>query len=423
MEEATFVGWLKRDGDPVRPGEPLFELESDKATQAVESLDAGLLRVPADAPAPGDVVRVGALLAYLMSDGERVPEPAVTTASTADGRIRSEASDAVAAAPSVRRLARELSVPLSGVRGSGPGGRVTPEDVRGATSAAGSVDRPGRVPSTPRARRLARESGIDWRSLPGSGRGGRVREVDVRSVAETSRPSDEMEVGYVLSPRRRAIATQMRASRRRTVAVTLAMRADATNLVGLRGQFKSRDGAVPVPAFTDIVACLAARVLKTHRHMAGRWDEAAERNVLPGDDGMHIGIAVDTDQGLLVPVVRDVAGSSLSDVTDRSRSLIERARAGRLTAEEMRGAVFTITNLGAFGVEEFTPIINYPETAILGLGAVRREAVVLEGDRIASRDRIALSLTFDHCRVDGAPAARFLRDLRIAIENPAAWLV
>src|SRR5262249_37680039 len=139
-------------------------------------------------------------------------------------------------------------------------------------------------------------------------------------------------------------------------------------------------------------------------------------------EAIHLGVAVDTEAGLLVPVLRDVPSLGLRQLATRSRELTERARDRKLTAEEMSGGVFTLSNLGAFGVDAFTPIINYPECAILGVGRIRRQAEVVE-ERIVGRDVMSFSLTFDHRIVDGAPAARFLDALRKCIENPAPWLV
>ena len=138
---------------------------------------------------------------------------------------------------------------------------------------------------------------------------------------------------------------------------------------------------------------------------------------------LHLGLAVDTEDGLLVPVIRSVPSLSLPQLARQSRDLIERARSGKLTLAEMQGGVFTITNLGAFGIDAFTPIINSPESAILGLGAIRREPVVLDDGQIVARDMLTLSLTFDHCLIDGAPASRFLQTVVSAITNPSAWLL
>ena len=157
---------------------------------------------------------------------------------------------------------------------------------------------------------------------------------------------------------------------------------------------------------------------KQHPQLAARWEET--HLTLPG--GIHIGIAVDTDDGLIVPVLRDVTSLSLLQVAAQSRELVESARANRLKADDLQGGVFTITNLGAFGIDAFTPIINLPETAILGIGSIRREPAVVD-NQIVPRDQVTLSLTFDHRIVDGAPAARFLQAIRLAVENPSAWLL
>ena len=177
---------------------------------------------------------------------------------------------------------------------------------------------------------------------------------------------------------------------------------------------ETQAGPGPAPSYTDILAKLVAIVLENHPALGGRWE--ADHIVLSGK--AHIGIAVDTPEGLLVPVLRDVAASSLADLARRSRELIEAAQARRLRAEDLAGGTFSITNLGGFGIDAFTPIINFPETAVLGVGAIRKEAVVLENGGLAAREQMTLSLTFDHRVVDGAPAARFLHALVQLIEVP-----
>jgi pyruvate dehydrogenase E2 component (dihydrolipoamide acetyltransferase) len=265
--------------------------------------------------------------------------------------------------------------------------------------------------------------GIDWAILPGSGRGGRVREADVLGAAARPAPASgrasPSRLGG-LPKRRRAIAERMLASQAENAPVTLHTRADVTALAAFRLRLKAA-GTLPVPGYTDLLAKLVAEVLQRHPSLAGCWDLSGAL-VLPDAAGLHVGIAVDTEAGLLVPVVRDVGRRSLAEITTESRSLIEKARGGKLPSADMEGGVFTITNLGGFGIDEFTPIINAPQTAILGVGAIRREPVVVRdsggGESIAIRDLMTLSLTFDHCRVDGGPAARFLDDLRRAIESP-----
>jgi len=374
MEEGTFAGWLKQNGEPVSAGEALFALESDKVTMDVESLDSGILYLPEGAPVTGAVVVVGQRLGFLLAPGEAAPET-VSAAPVAGSQVEPTVA---AASPSV---------------------------------AAPAPTRNGRTPVTPRARRVAAELGVDTTQLRGTGRGGRIREADVRAAS----PAVAAEAHAVpLTTLRRTIARRMMESRQNTAPVTLTSRADATALVALRTQWKRKAG--PAPSYTDILAKLAAIALQKHPALGGRWDG----DHITQSGSAHIGIAVDTPEGLLVPVLRDVAATSLADLARRSREMIDAAQARRLRSEDLAGGTFTITNLGAFGIDAFTPIINFPETAVLGVGAIRAEAVVLKNGGLAAREQMTLSLTFDHRVVDGAPAARFLYDLVQLIETPPA---
>jgi pyruvate dehydrogenase E2 component (dihydrolipoamide acetyltransferase) len=377
MEEGTFVRWLKKPGENVSIGEPLFELESEKATQAIEAVDAGILYIPPGSPEPGAVVAVGTLLGYLIAAGEPIP--------------------AARSAPSTPAAPKESPRQASEIPAK-PGKRTVPI-------------------ASPRARRVARELGVDWTSLQGSGREGRIREVDVR--AESTSPSREVRTlssrTAATSSRRRTIAERLRQSRERTVPVTLTTSLDATNLVAFREKFKLENATV-VPAYTDIVAFIVARVLTRHPHMAARREAEQASRARPTDEGIDIGIAVHTEDGLLVPVLRTVDRRPLPDIAAQSRTLIQLAREGRLTAAQMQGGVFTISSLGAYGIDAFTPVINYPELAILGTGAIRREATVLPDGRIGPRERMTISLTFDHAVLDGVPAAAFLRDVAVVLQ-------
>ena len=208
----------------------------------------------------------------------------------------------------------------------------------------------------------------------------------------------------------------MTASLRAAAPVTLTTTADASNLVNLRNQFKAA-GEV-APGYTDFLVKLAAAALQKHPMLAARWTEEA---IVPATS-IDIAVAVDAEAGLFAPVVRDVPSLSVRQVAARTRDLAERARRGALTSAEMRGGVFTITNLGAFGVDAFTPIIDHPQCAILGVGRIQRRPTAA-GDQVVIRDLVTLSLTFDHRIVDGAPAARFLQTLTQHLENPGPWLM
>jgi len=413
MEEGVFAGWLKRDGEAVRAGEPLFSLEGDKATQDVESIDPGILKIPPTAPVVGDRLLVGAVIGYLLQPGEADPAEAAAPASGAspegDASGRSPA-DGEGGTDLGRAVVQRIPSP-AGPTEVGPA-RIAPI---GAGVAVPGRDGPR---STPLARRIARERGIDWTTLRGSGHGGRIRKADIPEAAG-SPPAPPASRSLPIGPARRTIAARLVESQQTTAPVTLTTTVDATNLVNLRGQFKEAGPAGrAVPSFTDFLVKLTALALRDHPLLHARW--AGDRIEVPEE--AHIGLAVDTEAGLLVPVIRGPAALGLGPIAERSRDLIRRAREGKLPAGEMQGGTFTITNLGAFGIDAFTPIINPPEAAILGIGRIARQPV-MAGDQVVGRERLTLSLTFDHRIVDGAPAARFLQDLGRIIENPGPWLI
>jgi pyruvate dehydrogenase E2 component (dihydrolipoamide acetyltransferase) len=415
-DDALFAGWLKADGDEIRPGEAVFSLESEKATQEVESLDGGILRIPPSGPKPGDRLAVGTVIGYLVTKDEAAPfqngAHAAQAAATNGG-----AASSPKAGPAARRLARELDVNVQQVAGTGKSGVITTDDIRRhkqkqkVATAPRSKHRPN---ISPRARRAAEKLGINWTKLEGGGTSGRIRERDVLAVAGTQTVRDIVP----LTPMRRTIAARMVESSQTTAPVTLTTTTEATNLVNLRRQFQEATPNEAIPSFTDFLVKLTALALKDHPHLNARW----ENDGIVLQPEIHIGIAVDTEAGLLAPVIRDVPALGMRALAARSRELIEKARQRKLIIEEMQGGTFTITNLGAFGIDGFTPVINLPEAAILGIGRIRREPVV-RGDDIVIQDVVTLSLTFDHRIVDGAPAARFLQRLCELVRNPGAWLM
>lgn len=257
--------------------------------------------------------------------------------------------------------------------------------------------------------------GVDWTILTGSGRGGRIRERDVRAAAGP---------GTAASPAsssvRGIIAERMLTASQATAAVTLTTTADANALVSLRKQFQATSGDEPAPGYNEILLKLTAIVLAGHPQVRSSWTGTGVQ-APDGDAAIDIGLAVDTDAGLVVPVVRDPGGATLKALHQSVADLADRARLRQLTAAEMSGGAFTITNLGAHGIDAFTPILNLPQAAILGIGRIR-EVPVVRGEEIVPGTEISLSLTFDHRVLDGAPAATFLAELVRAIENPGAML-
>jgi pyruvate dehydrogenase E2 component (dihydrolipoamide acetyltransferase) len=410
MEEGHFVAWIKLDGDQIAAGEPLFSLEGDKATQDVESLEAGILRIAPDGPKEGERVAVGDLIGYLVAAGEAAPFEQNERGQFREGEPPRE--------PACDGARTEPRPPI-----------ITNAQLE--TRAALNAVPAARQTISPRARRVARELGVDTTALRGTGASGRIRERDVRAAASATAAvhHDGERTGAArtdefrelpITAVRRTIAERMLQSVHTTAAVTLTTTVDATNLVNLRAQFKAVAGASGAAeiGITEIVVKLAAVAIEHHPLLQARWD--GDRIVVP--TAIHIGVAVDTDAGLFVPVIRDVARLSLRHLAATSRDLIARARSATLTAAELRGGTFTITNLGPLGIETFTPLVNPPECAVLGLGRIARQAVV-DQNQLVARDRMFLSLTFDHRIVDGAPAARFLQSVAQLIENPSPWLV
>lgn len=398
MDKGHFGEWLKQDGQQVSAGDMVFVLEGEKADQEVESFDAGILRIPPDAPKPGDEVVVGQLLAYLVEKGETAPFEAARRDPTTE--------TALATAPRQEAPVRASEA-------------VSVEPARPQKTSRSAI--------SPRAKRIARELGVDWSKVTGSGRNGRIQESDIRKAAaeassgavqqrETAAPTGHLAQVTAI---RRTIAEKMPAGVRQAAPVTLTTKADATGLVNLRRRFK--EAAIesgPVPGYTDFLIKLSALALQEHQQMSGQWRD--DGIFIP--DQCNIGFAVDTDAGLLAPVVQDATGKSLQQVASETRQLTKQAREGSLNAWQMQGGTFTITNLGNYGIETFTPIINLPQAAILGAGRIAAEPVVRKGE-IVVREMLPLSLTFDHRVVDGAPAARFLDTLRAHIENPNPWLL
>ena len=450
MEEGVFGGWLKQHGEKVQAGDLLFTVETDKATQEIESFESGILYIPPSAPKVGDVVQVGTVLGYLAGEGESLPAldvqgagqetttatPTATTAADSapsvvatDGAqaARSRRSGLPAISPRARRVAAELGIDWTQLQGSGRTGRIVERDIRAAAQRAASPAAPQeaheeKVRVSPVAQRMAEAAGVDLAELARQTQGRRIQRDDVEAVLAARAQAAPPAAGDKAVPTsriRRLIAQRMAESTHTAAAVTLTTEADATELVALREQFKAAlaPRGQTVPSYNDFLIKLAAVALQEHPLLNATWGE--EQILL--HEPIHIGLAVDTPEGLLVPVVRDVQSKSLRQISAESARLIEAALARQLQPDEMQGGTFTITNLGMYGIDAFTPIINLPQCAILGVGRILARPWVV-GDQVVPRKIMALSLTFDHRIVDGAPAARFLDTIREYVETPALWL-
>lgn len=445
MDEGLFAEWSKQDGDFVAAGDPIFLLETDKALQEVESVDAGTLHIRPDGPQEGDTVRVGTVIGYLLEEGEEPPafQPDVKVATESGGPPqpvtgpapaehnskpgetspkwveRATISSNVAASPAVRRLARELGVEIATLHLSG---RISEQDIHRAAEGK-TVQRPlaAELPSmqiaernahptlpkiSPRAVRLAKRFRIDWTQINGSGRNGRIREQDVRAATGNA----ELPNGTLVAATsiRKLIASRLAESWRTTVPVTLTTAVDVSAILRHRAEAKEQAAQEDaVPALHDYFIQAVAHSLQEFPALNSRWINGE----ILQPDGIHIGLAVDTETGLSVPVVRDADRLNLSEIAESTANLIRRARDRKLTTPECTGGTFTISNLGSFGIDAFTPIINLGESAILGIGTVREMPQRAADGGIHWSPQMTLSLTFDHQVVDGAPAARFLQQL------------
>lgn len=424
-DTVVLANWYKQEGEAVSKGEPLFAVETDKATLDVEASASGILRgVRARV---GDEVKVLSLIATIAQPGEVLPaagaQDKTLPAAAAPAAHAQQAEAAVVqpqkhlfVSPRARRLAEQEKVPLDQVKATGPEGAIVERDIRAY------LEQTSTPAITPVARRMAEGAGLDWRSLTGSGSRGRVMREDVTQAMAEAGQSRQPAVQPVIpentelveiipvSGVRAVIAERMTHSHNQTAPVTLTTEVDATALVELRTEL-AKDGIDT--SYNDLLICVLARALRDHPRMNASLD---------GDSlkiwrEIHIGLAVDTERGLMAPVVRNVEYKGLQQIALETRALVDRAHAGQCALDELRGSTFTLTNLGMYGIDTFTPLINLPECAILGVGRIKTQPVMV-GDRVVARQLVWLSLTFDHRLVDGGPAARFLQRVAQLVEKP-----
>jgi pyruvate dehydrogenase E2 component (dihydrolipoamide acetyltransferase) len=385
MKEGKIIHWLKGEGDVVFKGESLLEVETEKAVVEISSPADGILGPILKGEE--SVVAVGESVGQILLQDEIVPQAATTPTSTASSSAKPETesdkgdpqtrSDGkIRISPLARRLAQNLGIDVNLVSGSGPNGRITEDDIRRAPE---DILRP-------------QASG------------------EVMTVLPASRPA------RLSSERLRAsIADRMHESHQVTAPVTLTTEVYATSLVELRNQLSA---AIPEEpdfsiGYNEILIKVAAHALHEFRYMNARLEAGAIQLL----DDIHIGLAVDTPQGLVVPVIRNAYEKGIKEIGREVRELIEKIRSGTPTPEDLSGGTFTITNLGKYEIDAFTPIINLPQAAILGVGGIKQRPFVVDG-QVMVRDVVWLSLTFDHRLVDGAPAALFLQYIKRLIERP-----
>ncbi|MFB6204294.1 MAG: 2-oxo acid dehydrogenase subunit E2, partial [Candidatus Nanohaloarchaea archaeon] len=343
---------------------------------------------------------------------------------------RPESKGDVLALPKVRKLAREKGVDLASIK---TGERITEEEVRDAArgssdtgtestdSSTESVSTPQQVKATPSVRKLAREKGVDLEEVEGGGRGGKITRDDVLDAAETpreKRSSAEKVERVDMSSARRTIAERMTESKFTAPHVTHIDTADVTRLSDMREEVKDRYEAHLT--YLPFIMKAAVQALEEYPDLNAELDE--ENHEILRKNFYDFNIAVDTERGLMVPVVEGVDDKNMVELADSISEKVEKAQEGSLTRQDMEGGTFSITNIGAIGGEGFTPIINYPQVAILGVGKIQETPQVVDGE-VVPRTTVKLSLSYDHRVVDGATAARFLNSVIERLENPEDMMV
>ncbi|WP_174575683.1 dihydrolipoamide acetyltransferase family protein [Nocardia miyunensis] len=409
MEEGVIASWLKQVGDPVARGEVIAEIETDKALMELEAYDDGVLeQILADA---GARVPIGEPIA-LVGDGSGAAR--ATSAAAPGTSAATGGSEVSPAAPEPERSAPEKSAPA-----------VEPAAPATATATG------ERRPSSPLARKIARELGVDIASVTGTGPGGRITRRDVESAQRTTEsapatpepaapaaaplpPGDYDEIP--LTRIQQVSATRLTESKQQAPHIYLTSAIDVTDLLAFRVQINATlesagKGKVSV---NDLLVKAVAATLRTDPSV----NVSFAGDKLLQHKGIHLGVAVATPAGLLVPVIRDADRKSVSDIAAESRDKAERARDRKLRAEEMSGGTFTISNLGMFGIEQFTAVINPPESAILAVGGASDELRLDDSGSVVSRKVLRVTLSADHRAIDGAVAAKFLQQFKDLLEHP-----
>ncbi|MHB1416763.1 MAG: dihydrolipoamide acetyltransferase family protein [Chloroflexota bacterium] len=402
MQSGNIVEWYKNDGDMLKPGDPVFAVETDKAVQDFEAPVGGKFRIipeirnqslPVSVP-------VDSMIGYILGEGEEMPGAEASSGAQEEKQPVGAAAVVAEAAPAVEQTSR-------------------------------------RIKASPLARRLAERAGLDLATIA-PGERGKIQARDVEVAIAAKQAAAPVAMPTPVAPKaapisaplagqavpmtqvRRVIAQRMAESAQTTAAVTEVTEADATKLVEFREQAKASLQAEgqPVPSYTDLIIKLVALAL--HEHPALNATLAGDEIIQMND--VHIAVAVDSEEGLRVPVVRDALHKSVYEISLETKALAEKVRTRKISPDDLQGGTFTITNLGNYGIDAFTPIINLPQCAILGVGRIISKPAEWQG-QIALRKMVTLSLTFDHRIVDGGPAARFLNRVRQYVEDPHLWLI
>lgn len=409
METGTIGEWLKAEGDPVSVGDPLVQIETDKLTNDVESEVSGiLLKIVAS---PGEELPVQAVLAYIGEPGETIETPSATDTGEASGKGEE----------TLPEEKNEEAVSKTVERGSG-----------------------GRIKISPLARKTARRMGVDYTGLTGSGPGGRIIQKDILQAEKNAKPAKEdnaakaaksgsvpAELSFEnvglpmmdgdevikLTGMRKTVAARMYKSTSEIPSVTTTVKADVTELWKLRKQINQEMDVHY--SINDYILKATAKTLRNHKKLLTAWDG----NQIIQRAHVNLGMAVALETGLIVPVIRDADRLAVSDISAQAKELALKAREGRLTPEEYQDSTFSVSNMGMYGVESFTPVINQPDAAILGVCAIQDELALNTEGEVELHKVMRLSMTWDHRLMDGTDAAAFQADLRALLENPMKILL
>jgi pyruvate dehydrogenase E2 component (dihydrolipoamide acetyltransferase) len=453
QEAAEIIRWLKKEGDTVEAGEPIAEVTTDKINMEVEAPASGIL---ADFRyKEGDVVPVTEVICTILAPGEALPSAMRDTTLPASSagivpakpsKPDTDISPSIKATPLAERIAREMGVSLDQIEGSGLGGRITRSDVEAALS----LQAAGKVRAVPAARRLARDGGVNLAQVQGSGPGGRVQSADVQRFLTSqpaARPTEILPMTEAVKPipaeslplqtaaqpgvrilplvgMRRTIAERLQKSAREAPHINLEIRVNVTQAEALRAKANRQRGeGYPKVSLTAVLAKAVTWALKRNPYLNAWLQSGPQGDQIVLIQQVNLGIAVALPEGLIVPVVRQTEEKGLLQLAQEIDDLTRRARENRLRPEEVMDGTFSISNLGMFGVERFTAIINPPQVAILAVGAVRKEVVADENDQVIIRPMLTLTLCADHRVVDGAVAAAFLSDLKTVLEDPQVMVL
>ena len=432
MEEGTITSWLKKEGEAVTAGEPLFEMETDKLTITMDAEASGtLLKI---LHPEGDVVPITQPIAVLGEPGEDISGLLGGGAATAQAAAPAEAAPAPASeapAPAVERApgervfssprarlrAEENGVNIAAVPGSGPDGLVIERDVNAYMANKPAV--------TPLAANIAKAQGVDLSGVTGSGSNGKIKVFDLPGGSPAAAPAAQESPAAVqqsrgtrtekMSGMRKAISRNMLASKETNAQTNHRIKVDMTAAIALRKQYK--DLGIKI-SYNDIIVRACAKALADMPIV----NASVEGDSILYHDYVNVGTAVSVPGGLIVPVIKDADIIGLSGIAARSAALIEKAREGRLTDADYHGGTFTVSSLGMFDLDDFVAIINPPESAILAVGKIAKTPVVVtdeEGeDAIVIKSMCALCLSYDHRIIDGAEAAKFLQKVKNYLQNP-----